>query len=164
MVRHDQGAFIRVPVGARGGRRRREGRLIRRRSMTCAHYRHQSDRESLRADESAADLERDAANKEAPNLVDRSTSASSAAVCRNSKYGLELSVSDISDTKYKIGAHRVDLVVATPSSEEETTCEFVPTQWTRSVAIARRSSRKRRRTPRPAHKFQKDIPNDRRDS
>ena len=91
MVRHDQGAFIRVPVGARGGRRRREGRLIRRRSMTCAHYRRQSDRESLRAGESAADLGCDAANKEAPDLVDRSTSASSAAVCRNSKYGLELS-------------------------------------------------------------------------
>jgi len=65
--------------------------LIRKRLMTCVHYRRQSDRESLRADESAADLERDAANKEAPNLVDRSTSASSAAVCRNSKYGLELS-------------------------------------------------------------------------
>jgi hypothetical protein len=161
MVRHDQGAFIRVPVGVRDGRRRREGRLIRKRSMTCVHYRRQSDRESLRADESAADLERDAANKEATNLVDCSTSA---AVCRNSKYGLELSYLIYQIRNIKLEPHRVGLVVATRSSEEETTCEFVPTQWARSVAIARCSSRKRRRTPRPDHKFEKDIPNDRRDS
>lgn len=57
--------------------------------MTYVHYRRQSTRESLRAGESAADLECDAANKESPDLVDRSTSASSAAVCRNGKYGLE---------------------------------------------------------------------------